>query len=318
MQPANERWRLMMKDSSRVIAITGASGMLGSNLLSALSSNGHHVIPLRRGTGPSEGSGAFWDPNGGGFCNPQAVEGIDTVVHLAGENIATGRWTAHKKQRIRRSRVDATGYLVRSLSLMPNPPKTFVCASAIGIYGDRGKEELTESSKPGSGFLADVCRDWEAAAAEGEEAGIRIVQLRIGVVLSAQGGALAKMLTPFKLGLGGIVGSGKQYWSWVGLQDVIAVLQEAVLNESLRGPVNVVSPGAVTNHDFTKILGRILRRPTIFPLPAFAAKLMLGEMAEDLLLGSARVVPEILTTTGFQFQHANLETCLRHELNLPR
>jgi len=307
-----------VNESSRAIAMTGASGMLGSNLLSALSSKGHRVIPLRRGTSQPEGSGVFWDPNGNGICNPQALDGVDTVVHLAGENIAAGRWTINKKRRIRRSRVDATGHLVRSLAQMQQPPKTFVCASAIGIYGDRGEEELTESSEPGTGFLADVCRDWEAAAAAGEEAGMRVVRLRIGVVLSTQGGALAKMLKPFKLGLGGIVGNGKQYWSWVGLQDVVEVMQETVSNESLRGPINVVSPNAMTNHDFTKVLGSVLRRPTIFPLPAFVAKLMLGEMADELLLGSARVVPEALTTSGFQFQHADLETCLRHELNLSR
>ena len=307
-----------MNKNSSAIAVTGSSGMLGSNLSSALKSQGHRVIPLRRGSSPSAESDIFWDPDGQGICDPHAFADIDAVVHLAGENIATRRWTTVQKQRIRRSRVDATDHLVRSLVQMEQPPKTFVCASAIGYYGNRGQEKLTESSAPGTGFLADVCRDWEAAAAAGKAAGMRVVQLRIGVVLSAQGGALAKMLTPFRLGFGGIVGHGTQYWSWIGLQDVVTALQEALTNESLQGPVNVVSPKAVTNREFTKVLGMVLRRPTVFPLPAFMAKLMLGEMADDLLLGSARVVPEVLTNSGFEFQHADLETCLRYELCLDR
>ena len=303
-----------MNENSRTIAITGASGMVGSNLSSSLSKQGHQVIPLRRGKSQPKGSDVFWDPDGLGICDPQRLAGVDTIVHLAGENIAAGRWTTAQKQRIRSSRVDATRNLVRSLKQMEQPPTTFVCASAIGIYGDRGDEQLTERSDPGSGFLVDVCRDWEGAAAEAETAGMRVVQVRIGVVLSAQGGALAKMLTPFKLGMGGIVGSGKQYWSWIGLGDVVGVLEEAVTNESLRGPINAVSPNSMTNREFTKVLGKVLRRPTSFPLPGFMAKLILGEMAKELLLSSARVVPDALMKSGFQFQHADLETCLRHEL----
>jgi hypothetical protein len=204
---------------------------------------------------------------------------------------------------------------VRSFANCEKRPSTFVCASAIGFYGERGSEEMTESSVPGSGFLPEVCRDWEAAAAEAEELGIRVVRVRIGVVLSTQGGALAKMLAPFKLCAGGIVGNGKQYWSWIGLSDLIHILEEAITNTALRGAVNAVSPNSVTNREFTKVLGKVLRRPTLFPLPAFVAKILLGEMADDLLLGSTRVVPEVLNRSGFEFQYADLEACLRHELS---
>ncbi|MCH2211672.1 MAG: TIGR01777 family oxidoreductase [Fuerstiella sp.] len=304
-----------MSQATQVIAITGASGMIGSSLSTDLSNQGHTVIPLQRGTRQPEGSDVFWDPNKQGVCDPQTLDGVDTVVHLAGENIASGRWTAAQKQRIRGSRVQATRNLVRSLTQMNRPPATFICASAIGIYGNRGSEQLTESSDPGSGFLAEVCRDWEEAATTAESAGMRVVCVRIGVVLSTQGGALAKMLTPFRFGLGGIVGNGNQYWSWIGLPDVVAILQEAITNKSLQGPVNAVSPNAVNNRQFTKVLGNVLNRPTIFPLPGFAAKLMLGEMAEDLLLSSAHVVPEVLTRIGFQFQHADLESCLKYEIH---
>jgi len=297
------------------IAITGATGLVGSALTSALSGQGNQVIPLRRGTSQSDGTDVFWEPSGRGIIDPKALGDIDTIVHLAGENIATARWTDAQKQKIRVSRVDATRNLVRSLRNCEKPPATLVCASAIGFYGDRGSEEMTESSAPGSGFLPEVCQDWEAAAAEAEELGIRVVRVRIGVVLSTQGGALAKMLTPFKLCAGGIVGNGKQYWSWIGLSDLVDVLEEAIANKDLRGVINAVSPNTVTNREFTKVLGKVLRRPALFPLPAFVAKIMLGEMADDLLLGSTRVVPEVLNRSGFEFQYADLEACLRHELS---
>lgn len=302
---------------ARKIAVTGASGMVGTRLSSVLTARGDHVIPLKRGSSQPEGddSAVFWDPNGTGICQPTAAEGIDTLIHLAGESIASGRWTAARKQRIRDSRVSATTNLVRSLGRMDQPPSTFVCASAIGIYGNRGSEELTELSPRGTGFLADVCRDWEAAAAEAEQFGVRVVQIRIGVVLSPRGGALANMLTPFRLCAGGIIGNGKQYWSWIGLHDLVRVLIETIDNGALSGPINAVSPNAMTNHDFTKSLGKVLRRPTIFPLPAFMAKIILGEMADELLLSSARVVPAALSKHGFTFEHADLESCLRYELN---
>jgi len=300
---------------ARKIAITGASGMVGTQLSSTLTARGDQVIPLKRGTSQPAGTDLYWDPNGAGICQPEAAAGIDTVVHLAGESIAAGRWTAAQKVRIRDSRIKATKNLVRSLGCMDQPPSTLVCASAIGIYGNRGSEELTESSPRGTGFLADVCRDWESAAAEAEQFGIRVVQVRIGVVLSPLGGALANMLTPFRLGAGGIIGNGKQYWSWIGLHDLVRVLVETIDNQDLRGPINAVSPNSMTNRNFTKSLGVVLRRPTLFPLPGFMAKILLGEMADELLLSSARVVPERLSQSGFQFEHADLETCLRHELN---
>jgi len=305
-----------VSENSSRIAITGATGLVGSALTAALSGPGDHVIPLRRGTSQPDGSDVFWDPTGQGIVDPKSLGDVDTVVHLAGENIATGRWTDAQKQKIRVSRVDATRNLVRSFARLEKRPSTFVCASAIGFYGDRGSEEMTESSAPGSGFLPEVCRDWEAAATEAEELGIRVVRVRMGVVLSTQGGALAKMLTPFKFCVGGIVGNGKQYWSWIGLPDVVRILQEAITNTSLQGAVNAVSPNAVTNREFTKVLGKVLRRPTLFPLPAFVAKAVFGEMAEELLLGSTRVVPEVLNQSGFEFQHADLESCLKHELNV--
>jgi hypothetical protein len=304
-----------VSENGSKIAITGATGLVGSALTAALSGKGNQVIPLRRGTRQSDSTDVFWEPSGQGIVDLKALGDIDTVVHLAGENIATARWTDAQKQKIRVSRVDATRNLVRSFANCEKRPSTFVCASAIGFYGERGSEEMTESSVPGSGFLPEVCRDWEAAAAEAEELGIRVVRVRIGVVLSTQGGALAKMLAPFKLCAGGIVGNGKQYWSWIGLSDLIHILEEAITNTALRGAVNAVSPNSVTNREFTKVLGKVLRRPTLFPLPAFVAKILLGEMADDLLLGSTRVVPEVLNQSGFEFQYADLEACLRHELS---
>ena len=304
-----------MSENGSKIAITGATGLVGSALTAVLSGKGNQVIPLRRGTRQSDSTDVFWEPSGQGIVDPKALGDIDTVVHLAGENIATARWTDAQKQKIRVSRVDATRNLVRSFANCEKRPSTFICASAIGFYGDRGSEEMTESSAPGSGFLPEVCRDWEAAAAEAEELGIRVVRVRIGVVLSPEGGALAKMLTPFRLCAGGIVGNGKQYWSWIGLSDLVHILEEAITNTALRGAVNAVSPNSVTNREFTTALAKVLRRPALFPLPAFVAKIMLGEMADDLLLGSTRVVPEVLNQSGFEFQYADLEACLRHELS---
>ncbi len=302
-----------MNESSS-IAVTGASGMVGTALTERLESAGRQVIRLKRGTRQTDGPDVVWDPLEQGICDPQRIAGTQAIVHLAGDNIAAGRWTAAKKKRIYSSRVDATRNLVRSLKDLESRPSTLVCASAIGIYGDRGAEELTEGSAPGTGFLADVCRDWEAAACEAESLGMRVVRVRIGVVLSTLGGALTKMLTPFRLCAGGNVGDGKQYWSWIGLPDLVGVLEEAVGNDSLSGPVNAVSPQAVTNREFTKVLGGVLRRPTVIPMPAFMARLALGEMADELLLSSARVVPQVLNNAGFEFQFSDLESCLRHEL----
>jgi len=250
-----------------------------------------------------------------GLINPTKLEGAYGIVHLAGEGIAGGRWTEEKKRRIRDSRVQGTTNLCRDLASLHRRPKVLVCASAIGYYGDRGEEVLDESSPPGQGFLPEVCRQWEQATAPAADAGIRVVNLRFGVVLSKHGGALEKMLLPFKMGVGGKVGSGRQYWSWVAHADVVGAILHALDCEDLTGPVNVVSPNAVTNAEFTKVLGDVLHRPTWLPMPALAARLALGEMANDLLLASAHVVPTQLQQTGYQFQFPDLRECLKHELS---
>ena len=235
-------------------------------------------------------------------------------MHLAGENIAVRRWTPAQKARIRDSRVQGTRLLAQSLARLQQPPTVMVCASAIGFYGDRGEELLTEGSAPGSGFLTDTCRAWEAAAQPASEKDIRVVNLRLGVVLSPGGGALAKMLLPFRLGVGGKIGSGRQYMSWIEIDDVVGVIHYALTTDELRGPVNAVAPNPVTNREFTKTLGRVLSRPTIFPMPAFAARLAFGEMADELLLASTRVKPARLQNSGYYFRHPRLEDALRHLL----
>jgi len=239
---------------------------------------------------------------------------LDAVVHLAGENIAGARWTQRQKTLIRDSRVKGTRVLSDLMGRRSPPPKVLVCASAIGYYGDRGDEILREDSASGSGFLPDVCREWEAACQPAAAKSIRVVNLRIGIVLSQAGGALAKMLTPFKLGAGGVIGSGRQYMSWIALDDVASAIHHALTHDSLRGPVNAVAPNPVTNRDFTRTLGRVLSRPTLFPMPAFVARLALGEMADALLLASARVVPARLLESGFVFRYPDLVGALRHLL----
>ncbi len=239
---------------------------------------------------------------------------MDAVVHLAGENISAGRWTDARKARIRDSRVQGTRLLCESLVGLSQPPKVLVCASAVGYYGDRKDEVLTEESTPGAGFLAEVCREWEEAAESAAQASIRVVYLRTGIVLSPSGGALAKMLLPFKLGLGGRIGGGGQYMSWIALNDAIGAIHHAIVTEALRGPANLVAPSPVTNLEFTKTLGRVLSRPTIFPLPGFVARLVLGEMADGLLLASTRAEPARLLGTGYVFRHPELEGALRYLL----
>ena len=301
-----------MSMQNQKIAISGGTGLVGGELIPLLKAAGHSILTLSR---RNAGAGSIlWDP-AKGVTPLGALEGVDAVVHLAGENIAGSRWTAAVKERIRSSRVDGTRNLVKSLALLKSPPKTLVCASAIGFYGHRGEERLDESSMVGSGYLSDVCRAWEAEAQEAEKLGLRVVRLRIGVVLSKKGGALAKMLLPFKLGVGGIIGSGKQYWSWIGLNDLVRIISFCIENEAMSGAVNAVSPNPMTNYDFTKAVGAVLHRPTIFPMPAFAAKLALGEMADDLLLSSIRVEPHKLQSLGFQFAQPDLTSCLKHELS---
>jgi len=293
------------------IAVTGASGLVGSELVPLLTTGGHDVTALVRGEA-SEGE-VSWDPQADSF-DASSLDGVDAVVHLAGENIAGRRWTDAMKQRIRDSRVDGTRVLCEGLARMKSPPKVLVAASAIGFYGNRGDGLLDESSQPGEGFLSEVCEEWEAATQPAKDAGIRVVNLRIGVVLSPKGGALAKMLTPFKLGAGGIVGNGRQFWSWISIDDVAGAIHHALMTDSLSGPVNAVAPNASTNREFTKTLGRVLSRPTILPMPGFAAKLALGEMAKDLLLSSTRVEPKKLLESGYNFRQPTLEQSLRHLL----
>ena len=294
------------------ILVTGATGLVGSALVRFLAGGGHEVARLGR-SGPGAGD-IRWDPEAG-VLEPDALEGFDGVVHLAGDNIATGRWTAEKKRRIRESRVKGTSLLAATLAGLERPPRVLVSASAIGFYGDRGEEELTEQSPAGAGFLSEVCREWEAATEAAEGKGIRVAHARLGVVLSKDGGALAKMLTPFRLGAGGVIGNGRQYMSWITLDDTVAAVGHLLSAESAAGPVNVVAPAPVTNHEFTKTLGRVLRRPTLFPMPGFAARLAFGEMADALLLASTRVKPAGLTAAGYAFRHGSLEEGLRHVLD---
>jgi uncharacterized protein (TIGR01777 family) len=299
------------------VLVTGASGLVGSALVPFLTTGGHRVTRLVRLQLRPAAAEIQWDPEGG-IRDAARLEGFDAVVHLAGENIASGRWTAERKARIRDSRVKGTKTLCDALARLSQPPKVLASASATGYYGDSGDTPLWEQSAPGTGFLADVCRAWEEATAPAVQKGIRVVRLRIGLVLSPTGGALAKMLFPFKLGLGGVVGTGKQYMSWIALDDVVGAIHHALLTEELQGPVNVVTPYPVTNSEFTKTLGRVLKRPTIFPLPAFAAHLAFGEMADELLLAGSRVEPKRLLATQYTFRFPELEGALRHLLGKTR
>jgi uncharacterized protein (TIGR01777 family) len=293
------------------VLVSGASGLVGRALVQSLRRQGHQVRCLRRGS--AGGGDVAWDPEVGAL-DPGALEGLDGVVHLAGENIAAGRWTPTRKARILSSRVQGTGLLAQTLARLAQPPSVLVCASAVGYYGDRGGEELTEASPPGQGFLAQVCRAWEEAAAPARAAGIRAAHLRFGMVLSARGGALSRMLLPFRLGLGGRMGSGKQWMSWICLEDAVRAILHLLEHPDLSGPFNAVSPHPCTNAEFARTLGKVLRRPALFPAPAWALRLALGEMAEELLLSSARALPVRLLESGFRFEHPELEKALRHLL----
>ncbi|MCO6459254.1 MAG: TIGR01777 family oxidoreductase [Pirellulaceae bacterium] len=296
------------------IAITGSTGLVGSALVPFLTTGGHQVQRIVRGK-PSDGE-CQWDPNAG-TIDAASLEGVDAVVHLAGENIAGGRWTAARKQRIRDSRVLGTRLLAETLARLRQPPRVLVSASAIGFYGDRGDEQLDESSAAGSGFLVEVAQQWEQATQPAADAGIRVVNARFGVILSPLGGALKTMLPPFRLGLGGVIGSGQQYMSWIGLDDAVGALHFALMTDQLRGPVNVVAPEPLTNREFTRTLGKVLHRPTIFPVPAPLARLGLGEMADHLLLCSVRVYPRRLQEQAYAFRNPDLEGALRHLLGRP-
>ena len=294
------------------ILVSGSTGVIGSALVPFLTRSGHTIVRLVRTHG--DPSGIFWDPMTGSL-DAAKLEGFDALVHLAGENIAAGRWTPTKKKRIRDSRVLGTKLLSDTLARLKQPPKTFVSASAIGVYGNRGDLVLDEGSDAGTDFLADVCWEWETATAPAAQKGIRVVNLRLGIVLSPRGGALAKMLFPFKLGLGGRLGSGRQYMSWISLDDALAAIELSLITVWLSGPVNVVAPKPITNAEFTKTLGRVLSRPTVLPVPRVAVRLLFGEMGYGLLLGSQRVEPGKLSEANFRFQYPDLEGALRHLLD---
>jgi uncharacterized protein len=307
----NEREKNLEEEMK--ILVTGSTGLVGNALVSALVKDGHTVCRLMRpeslvAGGTKDGFNVAWNPATGELGG--AAVGADAVVNLAGASIAGGRWSAERKALLRSSRMETTRALVGALAKMNARPRVIVSASAIGIYGDRGEELLTEESKAGADFLAVLAQEWEAQALKAEALGIRVVLARFGIILAREGGALAKMVTPFKLGVGGKLGSGKQWMSWVTLEDVVGILRVAIEKADVRGAVNVVAPKPVQNAEFTKALAKVLHRPALFPAPAFALRLALGEIADALLLSSQRVVPSRLERTGYRFQHADLAPAL--------
>jgi len=290
------------------IAIAGGSGLVGSALIPILQSDGNQITRLVRAS-PKPGE-IEWHPNQDKVSAP-SLEGFEAFINLAGENIAGGRWTDDQKRKIRDSRMNGTHLLSEAIAQMKSKPRVFICASATGIYGDRDDETLDEQSESGGGFLAGVCREWEQATEPASKAGVRVVNLRMGPILARDGGMLSKLLTPFKMGMGGKVGSGKQYISWVALDDAVNAIKLAIDDESIHGPINIVSPNPVRNEEFTKTLGHVLNRPTALAMPAFAARLAFGEMADEMLLASQRVMPKRLSQAGFQFQYPTLESAMR-------
>ena len=295
-----------------IILVTGSTGFIGSALVRFLTAGGHSVRKLVRSepTGEAE---FHWQPESESI-DMEGLEGVDAVVHLAGENIAAGRWTPAKKARILDSRVKGTRLLCESLAQLAAPPKVLVCSSGIGYYGARVEGVANEQSPLGDGFLADVCYQWEEATAPAAEQGIRVVNLRTGIVLDPAGGTLERMLPPFKMGVGGKLGNGRQYISWLTLDDLLEIIHHALVTEQLQGPVNAVTPEPVTNIEFTKMLGRVLGRPTIFPMPTFAVHLIFGEMADETLLASNRAEPAQLLESGYTFRYPELEGALRYML----
>jgi len=294
------------------VLVTGSHGLVGTALIKSLTAANHQVSSLVRETS-TDGTSISWNP-AEGTIDKQKLEGFDVVFHLAGESIASGRWTDEKKREIRDSRVRGTQLLAKTLAELTQRPTALISASAIGYYGDRGDELLTEQSPAGGGFLSDVSVAWENATAPAAQAGIRVVLARFGIILDKKGGALAKMLPPFRMGIGGRVGDGKQWMSWIALDDVVGGLQFVVDNPRISGPANFVAPNPVTNAQFTSTLGKVLSRPTLFPVPAFGARLAFGEMADALLLSSQRVDPACLKRENYAFQFSELEKALRHIL----
>lgn len=292
------------------VLITGASGLLGQALQKSFSDQGYEMLLASRKE-PEDDRHTQWSIEDG-FTDPAKLEGVDVVIHLAGENVSGLRWTDDKKKAIHDSRVLGTRNVVDAISKLKKKPKTFIASSAIGFYGERGDEEVVESSAAGDNFLAGVCKEWEAESRRAEDAGIRTVLLRTGIVLSKDGGALATMLLPFKMGVGGVVGSGKQWMSWISLDDEIAIINYCIENENIRGAVNAVAPNPVTNQEFTKTLGEVLYRPTFLPLPEFAVSMIFGEMGDALLLASTKVVPKRLEDAGFEFKYPELKPAIEH------
>lgn len=293
------------------VLIAGASGLIGSALIPALEADGAEITRLVRSTPkPSE---VEWHPNHDEM-DSASLAGFDAVINLAGENVAGGRWTEEQKRKIHDSRVNGTHLLSEAMAELAQRPKVFLCASATGFYGDRDDEVLDEHSESGGGFLAGVCREWEQATESAALAGVRVVNLRFGVILAREGGMIAKLLTPFKMGMGGKVGSGKQIISWMAIDDAVGAIKLALNDETFRGPLNVVSPNPVTNEAFTKTLGHVLSRPTALAMPAFAARLAFGEMADEMLLASQNVVPKRLLDAGYEFKYPQLEGALRKYL----
>ena len=294
------------------VLITGASGLIGTALQKSFEEKGYEMLLASRSE-PKVENQIKWSMDTG-FADDDLprLEGLDAVIHLAGENVSGLRWTDEKKKAIRDSRVFGTRTMIEAFARLEKKPKVFITGSAIGFYGDRDDDEMTETSSAGDTFLAKVCKEWEAESRRAEDMGIRTVLLRTGIVLSKDGGALATMLTPFKLGVGGVVGSGKQWMSWVSLDDVVAIINFALENESLRGAMNVASPNPVTNEEFTKTLGSVLYRPTFLPLPEFAVNLVFGEMGDALLLASTRVIPKRLVDAGYKFKYTDLKTAIEH------
>ena len=292
------------------ILISGSGGLIGSHLWNHFQNSGHEVQTLVRRQAMA-GEIAWAEIT----KSKSILSGFDVVIHLSGENIGHKRWTPGQKRKILQSRTESTARLAKALAGVSSPPKTFLCASATGIYGDRGDEILNEDSPPGESFLSDVCRQWEAATQPAGEAGIRLVNLRFGMVLSVHGGALASLKPLFKLGLGGRIGSGSQYMSWLSLTEIAAIIDFIIRNKQISGPVNMVAPEAVTNTDFTRILARTLKRPAPFIIPAAVLKLVRGQMAEELILYSTRAAPARLISAGYKFRFAALEPCLTNLLN---
>jgi uncharacterized protein (TIGR01777 family) len=298
-----------MEDSMRIV-IAGSSGFVGRRMVERLRGAGHQVVRLIRDSSQAAATDtAVWDPASGSL-EPELIAGADAVINLCGHNIGASRWTAEVKQLLRTSRLEPTALLAATIAGMKQPPRLLVNASAVGLYGDRGDTVLDESAPPGRGFLADLVRDWEAAASATRSERTRVVLLRLAMVLG-RGGALDKMLLPFRLGLGGPVGSGRQWWPWIALDDVIGAIELLLETPETDGPVNLVSPTEVRCRDFARTLGRVLNRPAVLPLPALAARITVGEMADPLLLYSARVRPAALLDHGYAFRHAALEDALR-------